>query len=322
MKVNEKAVTNGQTFHEFFQDTGTQALHAEEIGVEDRRKERLIDHNLDPDTDELGMLLIRPIAMAPHSTGRSGLKGRPSSISPMCFQAASGKRFYPRPSGPRVSGAGVGYCAGLLGEVAVASRGRECVCTYDHVSEVSTLVTMCFGGQLTHGPRISEACRDDGPRSLRYVLQTSSPKRHHGHRESIVSSAATAHHPVGREGSSHDKGGRGGRAHVSRVDDMMEVGKKSSCLRTLATETAGKLDVLGLDGDTLGVDGAQVGVFEERDQVGLNGLLQSADGRALEAEVGLEVLGDLTNQTLERQLADQELSRLLVATDLTESDGT
>merc|ERR1712099_112207 len=96
---------------------------------------------------------------------------------------------------------------------------------------------------------------------------------------------------------------------------MMEVGKKSSCLRTLATETAGKLDALGLDG-------AQVGVFEERDQVGLNGLLQSADGRALEAEVGLEVLGDLTNQTLERQLADQELSRLLVATDLTESDGT
>lgn len=70
------------------------------------------------------------------------------------------------------------------------------------------------------------------------------------------------------------------------------------------------------------MDGAQVGVFEERDQVGLNGLLQSADGRALEAEVGLEVLSDLTNQTLERQLADQELSRLLVATDLTESDGT
>lgn len=70
------------------------------------------------------------------------------------------------------------------------------------------------------------------------------------------------------------------------------------------------------------MDGAQVGVFEERDQVGLNGLLQSADGRALEAEVGLEVLSDLTNQTLEGQLADQELSRLLVATDLTESDGT
>jgi hypothetical protein len=93
-------------------------------------------------------------------------------------------------------------------------------------------------------------------------------------------------------------------------------------LRALATETAGELDVLALDGDTLGVDGAQVGVLEKRDEVGLNGLLESADGRALEAEVALEVLGDLTDETLEWELADEELGRLLVATDLTEGDGT
>ena len=93
-------------------------------------------------------------------------------------------------------------------------------------------------------------------------------------------------------------------------------------LRTLATETAGELDVLALDGDTLGVDGAQVGVLEEGDEVGLDGLLKSANGRALEAQVALEVLGDLTDETLEGQLADQELSALLVATNLTERDGT
>jgi hypothetical protein len=93
-------------------------------------------------------------------------------------------------------------------------------------------------------------------------------------------------------------------------------------LRALTTEAAGELDVLALDGDTLGVDGAEVGVLEERDEVSLNGLLKSADGRGLEAEVRLEVLSDLTNKTLERQLADEELGRLLVATDLTESDGT
>jgi hypothetical protein len=93
-------------------------------------------------------------------------------------------------------------------------------------------------------------------------------------------------------------------------------------LGALATETAGQLDVLGLDGDTLGVDGAQVGVLEEGNEVGLDGLLESADGRALEAEVRLEVLSNLTNKTLEGQLADEELSRLLIATDLTESDGT
>jgi hypothetical protein len=70
------------------------------------------------------------------------------------------------------------------------------------------------------------------------------------------------------------------------------------------------------------VDGAQVGVFEERDEVGLNGLLKGADGRRLEAEIRLEVLSNLTDEALERQLADQELRGLLVATDLTESDGT
>ena len=38
------------------------------------------------------------------------------------------------------------------------------------------------------------------------------------------------------------------------------------------------MDVLALDGDTLGVDGAQVGVLKEGDEVGLNGLLKSTDG--------------------------------------------
>ena len=36
---------------------------------------------------------------------------------------------------------------------------------------------------------------------------------------------------------------------------------------------------------------------------------------------GLEVLGDLADEALERELADQELGRLLVPADLTESDG-
>ena len=93
-------------------------------------------------------------------------------------------------------------------------------------------------------------------------------------------------------------------------------------LGTLSADTAGQLDVLGHDGDTLGVDGAQVGVLEETHQVSLAGLLQSHDGGALEAQVGLEVLGDLADQTLEGQLADQQLGALLVTTDLTESHGT
>ena len=70
------------------------------------------------------------------------------------------------------------------------------------------------------------------------------------------------------------------------------------------------------------MDGAQVGVLEEADQVSFAGLLQSHDGGRLEAQVGLEVLGDLTHQALEGQLADEELSALLVTADLAECDGT
>ena len=36
----------------------------------------------------------------------------------------------------------------------------------------------------------------------------------------------------------------------------------------------------------------------------------------------LEILGDFTNKTLERELANQELSRLLVTTNFTESDSS
>lgn len=69
----------------------------------------------------------------------------------------------------------------------------------------------------------------------------------------------------------------------------------AASLVALTAEAAGELDVLGLDGDTLGVDGAQVSVLEERDEVGLDRLLEGTDGGGLEAEVALEVLGNLTN---------------------------
>jgi len=39
---------------------------------------------------------------------------------------------------------------------------------------------------------------------------------------------------------------------------------------------------------TLSVDGSQVGVFEEGNEVSLSGLLKSHDGRGLEAEIGLK----------------------------------
>jgi len=104
--------------------------------------------------------------------------------------------------------------------------------------------------------------------------------------------------------------------HIGGLEDELQR------LGPLATETTSQSKILRLDGDTLGVDGSQVSILEQGDEVSLSGLLKSHDGRRLEAQVGLEVLGDLTNETLEGQLADQELGGLLVTPNLTESDGT
>lgn len=97
---------------------------------------------------------------------------------------------------------------------------------------------------------------------------------------------------------------------------------ESYILGTFTTDSAGQLNVLWHDGNTLGVDGAKVSIFKKTNEVGLRSLLKGHDSRALESEVSLEVLGNLTNQTLEGKFADEELSRFLVSPDLTESDGT
>ena len=109
---------------------------------------------------------------------------------------------------------------------------------------------------------------------------------------------------------------------LKRADWVYETRMKAvAVLSAFTTDAAGELDVLWHDGDSLCVDGAQVGVFEKTHQVSLAGLLKGHHGRALEAQVRLKVLCDFSDQALERQLADQKLSRFLVATNLTKSDG-
>merc|ERR1711936_726334 len=103
---------------------------------------------------------------------------------------------------------------------------------------------------------------------------------------------------------------------------MLHFGSKMSFLGTFTTDTSGQLDILGHDGDTLGVDGAQVGIFEKTNQVSFGSFLESHDGTGLEPQVSLEVLGDFTDKTLEGQFADQKFSGLLVTTDFTKSHGT
>lgn len=56
----------------------------------------------------------------------------------------------------------------------------------------------------------------------------------------------------------------------------------------LTTEAASEGQILGLDGNTLGVDSGEVCVLEERDEVCLRRLLQGHDGGRLEPEVRLK----------------------------------
>ena len=83
----------------------------------------------------------------------------------------------------------------------------------------------------------------------------------------------------------------------------------------LAADAACEAHVLDHDCDALCVDGAQVRVLEEADEVGFGGLLEGEEGGGLEAKVvavgGFEVGGDLADEALEGALLDQELGGLL-----------
>ena len=94
------------------------------------------------------------------------------------------------------------------------------------------------------------------------------------------------------------------------------------------------------------MDGSQVGVLEEGDEVSLSGLLEGHNGGGLEAEIRLcggndddnqqqhsqptlttmttylEVLSNLTDETLEGEFANEQVGRLLVFTDFTKSDSS
>ena len=93
-----------------------------------------------------------------------------------------------------------------------------------------------------------------------------------------------------------------------------------SSSEAFATDASSQLDVLGHDGDSLGVDGAQIGILEKTDHVGLSGLLEGQHCLRLESQIGLDLLGDLTNQSLERKLPDQQIGALLELANFSKRD--
>jgi len=70
------------------------------------------------------------------------------------------------------------------------------------------------------------------------------------------------------------------------------------------------------------MDGTEIGVLEEANEVSLRGLLKGGDGRGLETQVVFESGSNLTNKALERKLANQQISALLITTDFTKGHGS
>ena len=82
------------------------------------------------------------------------------------------------------------------------------------------------------------------------------------------------------------------------------------------------MHVLWHDGDSLGVDGAEVGVLEKTNHVGLRSLLEGKDSGGLEAEFASVLGGDLTDESLEWEFSDEKLGALLESSDFSESDSS
>jgi histone H3 len=70
------------------------------------------------------------------------------------------------------------------------------------------------------------------------------------------------------------------------------------------------------------MDSTQVGIFEKTNKVGFRGFLKGGNGSGLETKIGLEVLSDFSDQTLEGQLSDQQFGRLLVTSNFTKCHST
>ena len=68
------------------------------------------------------------------------------------------------------------------------------------------------------------------------------------------------------------------------------------------------------------MDGAQIRIFEQTNHVGFAGFLDREHCLALESQIALVLSGNLTNQALEGKLSDEQFSRLLELSDLTECD--
>ncbi|KAF4359209.1 hypothetical protein F8388_005318 [Cannabis sativa] len=80
---------------------------------------------------------------------------------------------------------------------------------------------------------------------------------------------------------------------------------------SLASNSTSQLNILRHDRNSLSVDSTEISVFKKTDQVSFGSFLKSRHSTGLESKIGLEILSDFSNQSLEWKLADQKLGAFL-----------
>ena len=90
--------------------------------------------------------------------------------------------------------------------------------------------------------------------------------------------------------------------------------------RSLTADASGQLNIFGHNGNSLGVNGTQIGILKEADHVGFTGFLDGKDCLRLESQIALVLGGNFSNKSLEGQLANKQLCRLLKLSDFSEGD--
>ena len=89
---------------------------------------------------------------------------------------------------------------------------------------------------------------------------------------------------------------------------------------SVTSNSLGELKISGHDGDSLGVDSAEVGVFEEGDQVSFSGFLEGQDCRWLESEFLFPLVRDFSDHSLEGEFSNEEISWFLIFSDFSQGN--
>jgi len=78
--------------------------------------------------------------------------------------------------------------------------------------------------------------------------------------------------------------------------------------KSVTSDSFGQLKVSGHDCDSFGMNGTQVGIFEERDEVSFSSFLKGQDSRRLESKFLFPFVSDLSDHSLEGEFSNEKIS--------------